>query len=78
MGMTSPTPKPRWYRLTPDRLVTGLLVVECLPWLSERFSGPSTEKGLDGADCGGVGRRGIPSHAALVRHCPDIPLAISV
>ena len=31
------TPKPRWFRLTPDRLVIGLLVVECLLWLSARF-----------------------------------------
>ncbi len=29
--------KPRWYRLTPDRFVIGLLVVEGLLWLSERF-----------------------------------------
>ena len=32
-----PDPKPLWYRLTPDRLVIGLLAVECLLWLSERF-----------------------------------------
>ena len=30
-------PKPRWYRLTPDRLVLLLLAVEGLLWLSERF-----------------------------------------
>ena len=30
-------PKPRWYRLTPDRLVLFLLAVEGLLWLSERF-----------------------------------------
>ena len=35
--MTDPAPNPRWYRLTPDRFVIGLLVVECLLWLSERF-----------------------------------------
>ncbi len=35
--MTNPAPKPRWYRLTPDRFVIILLVVECLLWLSERF-----------------------------------------
>jgi hypothetical protein len=29
--------QPRWYRLTPDRLVLLLLAVEGLPWLSERF-----------------------------------------
>ena len=35
--MTNPTAERRWYRLTPDRFVIGLLVVECLLWLSERF-----------------------------------------
>jgi hypothetical protein len=29
--------KPRWYRITPDRLIFGLLVVEGLLWLSERY-----------------------------------------
>jgi hypothetical protein len=29
--------KPRSYRLTPDRLILGLLAVEALLWLSERF-----------------------------------------
>ena len=35
--MTTPAPKPRWYRLTHDRFLIGLLVVECLLWLSEWF-----------------------------------------
>ena len=35
--MTDPTPTPRWYRLTRDRFVIGLLVVECVLWFSERF-----------------------------------------
>ena len=35
--MTVPTPKPRWYRLTPDRCVIGLLMVECLLCMSERY-----------------------------------------
>ena len=26
-----------WFRVTPDRVVIGLLMVECLLWLSERF-----------------------------------------
>jgi len=34
--MTDPKPT-RWYRLTPDRLIIGLLVVEGLLWLSERY-----------------------------------------
>ena len=35
--MTDPAQKLRWYRLTPDHFVIGLLVVEGLLWLSERF-----------------------------------------
>ncbi len=37
--------KPRWYRLTPDRLVLLLLVVEGLVWLSERLGSPAWHKG---------------------------------
>ncbi len=33
----SPAPKRRWYRLTPDRVVLGLLAVEGLLWLPDRF-----------------------------------------
>ncbi len=33
--MTDPTPKPRWYRLTPDRVVVLLLAVEGLLLLAE-------------------------------------------
>jgi hypothetical protein len=48
--MTDPTPKTRWYRLTPDRLtpdrlVIGLLVMECLLWLSNWLGWPSWHKG---------------------------------
>ena len=35
--MTDEKPTHHWYRLTPDRCVIGLLVVEGLLWLSERF-----------------------------------------
>jgi hypothetical protein len=35
--MTPPTPKPRWYHLTPTRFFVGLLVVQLLLLLSERF-----------------------------------------
>ena len=35
--MTDPIPSRRWYHPTPDPFVMGLLVVECLLWLSERF-----------------------------------------
>jgi hypothetical protein len=37
LAMADDLPKPRWYRLTPDRFVIGLLVVECLLGLSEQF-----------------------------------------
>jgi len=30
-------PKPRWFHLTPDHFVVGLLVAVCFLWLSERF-----------------------------------------
>jgi len=45
--MTDPAPKPCWYRLTPDRIVIGLLIVEGLLWLSERFQwfGVNNHKG---------------------------------
>ncbi len=45
--MTDPIPKLHWFHLTPDRLVIGLLVVEGLLWLSERFQwfGFSQHKG---------------------------------
>jgi hypothetical protein len=36
--MDAPSKPPaRWYRLTPDRFVIALLVLECLLWLSQRF-----------------------------------------
>ena len=38
-------PKPRRFYPTPDRLIIGLLVVECLLWLSERFQYPTWHKG---------------------------------
>ena len=42
--MTDPKPT-RWFHLTPDRFVIGLLVVECLLWLSERVHFPAWHKG---------------------------------
>ncbi len=36
-GMSDPAPKPRSYRPALDRLLIGLLVVECLLWLPEWF-----------------------------------------
>ena len=35
----------RYFRLTPDRFVIGLLVVECLFWLSGRLGWPEWQKG---------------------------------
>ncbi len=43
--MTEASPTRRWYRLTPDRLVLLLLVVECLLWLSDRLGWPAWHKG---------------------------------
>ncbi len=40
-----PRPSVRWFHLTPDRLVVGLLVVEVLLWLSERFGWLPWHKG---------------------------------
>ena len=38
MGMTDPTPTRRHFRPTPSWLIFGLLVVEGLLWLSERYA----------------------------------------
>jgi hypothetical protein len=35
----------RWYRLTPDRLVVGLLAAECLLWVSDGLRWPAWHKG---------------------------------
>ena len=35
--MPTPEPKRRWFRLSPDRFVVGLLLGVCLLWLSDRF-----------------------------------------
>jgi hypothetical protein len=43
--MSTPAPKPRWYHLTPDRLVLLLLAVECLLLLSDRLDWPAWHKG---------------------------------
>ena len=40
MDMTDDLPKRRWFRPTPGWLLVGLLVVEGLLWLSERFQRP--------------------------------------
>jgi hypothetical protein len=40
-----PKPTRRWIAVTPGRLVVGLVVVECLLWLSERFGWPPWHKG---------------------------------
>jgi Leucine-rich repeat (LRR) protein len=43
--MADPTPKSRRYRLTPDRLIFGLLAVEGLLWLSDRLGWPVWHRG---------------------------------
>lgn len=47
-GMADPKPKLRWFRLTPDRIVIGLLVAECLLWLAERLPWPGLFYGHKG------------------------------
>ena len=75
--MTDDLPKPRWYRLTPDRLLIGLLIVECLLWLSERFGWPTWHKGY--AVLTAVAAWAWPSwNAALVLRRPTLPVAIPV
>ena len=37
--------KRRWFHPTPTWLILGLLVVECLLWLSDRFQWPTWHKG---------------------------------
>lgn len=39
IGRGNAPAKPRWYHLTPDRLVIGVLIMECLLWLSQQFGG---------------------------------------
>ncbi|MGD0898054.1 MAG: hypothetical protein ABR915_09490 [Thermoguttaceae bacterium] len=41
----APQPKPRWYHLTPDRLILALLALVCLLWLSERLGWLPWHKG---------------------------------
>ncbi len=43
--MTTPIRKLRWFRLTPDRLILGLLAVEGLLWSSNRLCWPTWQKG---------------------------------
>jgi hypothetical protein len=43
--MDSASPRPLWHRLTPGRLIIGLLAAECLLWLSDRLAWPAWHKG---------------------------------
>jgi hypothetical protein len=42
---TVPKPSVRWFHLTPDRLILGLLAIEGLLWLSARLGWPVWHKG---------------------------------
>ena len=66
--MTDPTSTRRWFCPTPGWLILGLLVVECLLWLSERFRWFcfNDHKGWTVLIAVAVGRRGDAAHAALV------------
>ena len=78
--MTDPIPTRRRFYPTPAWLIFGLLVVEGLLWLSERYTVVlvQREEGLDGADRRGGGRRGDAVHAALVHRGPGLPMAVPV
>ncbi len=43
--MTETVAKPRWFHVTPDRVILGLLIVEGLLWLSNRLGWPAWQKG---------------------------------
>jgi hypothetical protein len=49
--MNRAEPSRRWYRLTPGRFVAGLLVAECLLWLSDRAGWPAWHKGYAVLTC---------------------------
>jgi len=49
--MPDPTAKPRWYRLTPDRLILSLLVAEVLLFLSNWLRWPAWHKGYAVLTC---------------------------
>ena len=74
------SPPIRWYRLTPDRLVIGLLVVEWLLWLSERFQyfGFNQHKGWTVLIA--VASVGVAMLVMLLwlAHQPGVPVAIPV
>jgi hypothetical protein len=44
-GMDAKAAASRWYSLTPDRLIVGLLTAECLLWISDRLGWPTWHKG---------------------------------
>jgi hypothetical protein len=41
----APNANRRWFRITPGRLIAGLLLAECLLWLSDRLGWPAWHKG---------------------------------
>ena len=45
VGMDVAEAKRRWFRISPGRLIVGLLAAECLLWLSERLSWLTWHKG---------------------------------
>jgi hypothetical protein len=54
----------RWIRLTPGRLIAGLLIAECLLWLSNRLGWPAWHKGY--AVLTGVASVGVVLAAMLL------------
>ena len=80
-SMADFTPKLRWFRLTPDRIVIVLLIVECLLWLAERLPWPGLfygHKGWPVLIAVIVVGATILAHPALVRRGPALSLAVPI
>ena len=79
-AMDATDPKVRWYRPTPAWLVLGLLVVEGLLWLSERYQWFwfNAKKGWTVLIAVAVVGVAIAGHAAVVRRQSALPLAVPV
>ena len=68
----------RWFHLTPGRCPGGLLAVEGLLWLSERFGWLPWHKGYAVLTAVAVVAAALAGDAPLVRRCPALPLAVPV
>jgi len=78
--MTAPTCRPRWYRVTPDRFLVGLLAAEVLLLLSERFCWFTfnQHKGCTALMAVAALGGGKAADALMVPRQPALPVAIPV